>query len=145
MSEDTIANLAPPGMTALDHGVERGVAWATVEAPMYGAVNGYVHIPSDHPWSDVYYDRIPADVSGGLTYGNGDWIGFDTLHFGDFWPGCPDDWREGSTTWTPELVVEETKRLARQVALVVAPSEDYQLGFNEAMRRARAAVEAVAS
>jgi len=146
MSDQNVSEIAPPKMVALAHGVEAGISWATVEAPMYGAVNGYVRVPDGHPWAGLYYDYIPADVSGGLTYSGDSWIGFDTLHSGDYWPDAPDRWdSDGATRWTADLVATETKRLARQVAEVGAKvhSPDYQLGFDEAMRRVRAAVEAV--
>lgn len=50
---------------------------------------GYVRIPENHPWYGVFYDDIPADVHGGLTYGDtiddfdGYWLGFDFMHYGD--------------------------------------------------------------
>lgn len=58
-----------------------------------GVYNGYVSLPIDHPWYVKYYDDLPVDVHGGLTYSrmeDGRWvIGFDTCHFGDTaerWP-----------------------------------------------------------
>lgn len=111
--------LPSPRMTLIDHGVENGIPWVTCRAPMYGAANGYVKIPPGHHWHGLGYDEINVDVHGGLTFGGGvsGWIGFDTLHSGDVWPGTPDF---GSTSWdkhwTDELVAEEAKRLARNVA-----------------------------
>lgn len=113
---------APRGMTARDSGVELGIQWATCTAPLYGAVNGYVRITEGHPWFGLGYDAIDVDVHGGLTFGSDSdgWIGFDTLHSGDIWPGLPSSLRFGPASWdkhwTPELVAEETKRLARQAA-----------------------------
>lgn len=82
---------APRGMTARDSGVEAGIQWATCTAPLYGAVNGYVRITEGHPWFGLGYDAIEVDVHGGLTFGSDSdgWIGFDTLHSGDIWPGLP--------------------------------------------------------
>lgn len=112
-----------PKMTVVDRGVEDGIEWVTCEAPLWGAINGYVKAPSGHPWHGLDYDaaRVDVTVNGGLTYASGDWFGFDTLHAGDLWPDgdgshyCP----PGScdcTIWTAELVAEETRRLARQFA-----------------------------
>lgn len=110
---------APPRMTPLEHGTEDGIDWATVRAPIYGAVNGYVRIPEDHPWHGLGYDDIDVEVHGGLTYANEGWVGFDTLHAGDYWPGSP--YRlEGDRHWTAEQVAEETRALARRVAEAVA-------------------------
>ena len=108
-------------MKLVDHGVESGVQWVTCEAPLYGAINGYVKIPAGHHWHGLDYDEIGVDVHGGLTYGGGPsgWIGFDCLHFNDWWPGRRK--YEGApgfsdTEWTPEMVADETRRLARNVA-----------------------------
>lgn len=110
---------APKNMTAIDSGVEDGIEWATVTAPLYGAVNGYARIPDGHPWHGLSYDEVDdhLDWDNELTYGRGDgWIGFDTLHAGDIWPGAPrygDDW---GTHWTAEMVADVARSLARQVA-----------------------------
>lgn len=113
----------PAQMNPVDQGTEDGVYWVTCRAPLYGAINGYVRIPQGHPWFGLGYDAIDADVHGGLTYsgGNEGWIGFDTLHSGDIWPGLPSSLRFGPAKhWTPELVAEEARRLARQVAAATA-------------------------
>jgi hypothetical protein len=63
----------------------------------HGWGNGYIGVPSDHPWFGVDYDEIHAAhddlrVHGGLTYSdhyncgekcedkNYWWVGFDTAH-----------------------------------------------------------------
>lgn len=118
-------------------GEENGVQWAVSRAPIYGAYNGYVRIPKDHPGHqaalDGDYDHQDLDgvdkyAHGHLSYAEDGWVGFDTLHAGDQWPEMPhycEDIRANSRTygrectcihWTPEKVVEETKRLARRVA-----------------------------
>lgn len=117
---------APPKMTAIDGGTHHGVEWCIVNAPMWGAVNGYVRIPADHPWDEMGYDEIHdvdphLEVHGGLTFARDGWIGFDTLHAGDWWPGSDDnmhfhdDWCKH---WTADEVAEETRRLAERVALI---------------------------
>lgn len=114
---------APPHMTALESGVENGVEWATVRAPLYGAVNGYARVPEGHPWHGLDYDDIEADAPGGLTYSTGGWIGFDTLHAWDAWPGSPfntDPSDAYLTHWTPQMVADEARELARKVAEAVA-------------------------
>lgn len=67
----------------------RGLGWA----------NGYVGVPTDHPWYEMSYDEIQMaitglDIHGGLTF-SGDrppqndkvkgywWVGFDTCHAED--------------------------------------------------------------
>lgn len=110
---------APPNMTPIMSGWRNGIEWCIVRAPLYGAVNGYVKIPEDHPWYGKSYDEIDADVHGGLTYGSQDgWIGFDTLHSGDYWPDMPDEphFQYANRFWTEIDVKLETKRLALQVA-----------------------------
>jgi hypothetical protein len=119
-----------PGMVVVDSGVEDGVAWVTCLMRAFGAVNGYVKIPAGHPYADHGDDEYAEILTlahdyahGGLTYARGEWIGFDTVHAGDWWPGTVDlipallllpDRRE----WTPELVAAETRRLAQHVAAV---------------------------
>lgn len=102
-------------MTLVDGGVEDGIRWATCEAPLYNAVNGYVKIPEDHPWHGKDYDDIDVEVHGGLTFASYGWIGFDCLHCGDYWPGQR-RFRESDTEWDAAMVAEETRALARKVA-----------------------------
>lgn len=108
-----------PRMKVVDHGIEDGIVWATCEAPLYNAVNGYVQIPEGHPWRGLDYDDIDVRVHGGLTYADNGWIGFDCLHRGDYWPGqrefgqlC----RSGDIAWDPGMVAAETRQLAAKVA-----------------------------
>lgn len=104
-------------------GVEDGIEWVTRHAPLFGAVNGYVRLPKGHPWralEDIQFSEMPdVDVHGGITYGvdlDG-WIGFDTLHAGDLWPGTPlAGLGLSSEGWTPEMVADEARSLARQAA-----------------------------
>jgi hypothetical protein len=116
----------PMGRKPRDSGVEDGIQWCTLDAPMYGAVNGYVLLPEGHPWRVADLAHQFAEVHGGITFGpeRDGWFGFDTLHGGDIWPDIPaylhtprDDW---DIEWTPEMVAEETRKLARQVAAALA-------------------------
>ena len=113
---------APGGKVAIEHGVHEGIAWAVVEAPMYGAMNGYVRVPENHPWFRLGYsdpELSGVEVHGGLTYDDQDgWIGFDTLHSGDYWPSAPDFYRESQWArhWDQRQVASETRALAQQVA-----------------------------
>ncbi|WP_075510288.1 hypothetical protein [Mycobacterium ostraviense] len=110
--------LPSPRMTLIDHGVEHGIPWVTCRAPLYGAANGYVKIPAGHHWHGLDYDAINVDVHGGLTYADGDWIGFDTAHCGDIWPGTPDYGgpKSWDRYWDDEQVATETRSLARKVS-----------------------------
>jgi hypothetical protein len=111
---------------ALEQGVENGIEWRVIEAPLYGAANGYVILPEGHPWRelDLMSEYDVVKVHGGITYGptSDGWIGFDTLHAFDVWPKSPrfgdDDVHD--IKWTVEMVVAETKRLAEQVKAVTA-------------------------
>ena len=114
----------PSGFPVIESGAEGGISWFIAEAPLWGAVNGYARLPEGHPWRELDlqcadYERGP-EVHGGVTYGPTEdgWIGFDTLHGGDNWPGSP---RYGGRTewdidWTAERVADEARHLARQIA-----------------------------
>lgn len=120
--ETQISERAPSRMTPLRYGVHRGLRWALVAAPSLG-VNGYVQMPTSHPWERLGYDDIPVEVHGGLTYMGGRWIGFDTAHAGDVWGseydrhGISDryDDPKWSRRWTVDDVIAETHRLIDQV------------------------------
>lgn len=101
----------------VDSGVEDGITWVTSEAPFWGAVNGYVRIEGPHPWKNVEYtgDIDTTVPFGEITFGEGDWFGFDTLHSGQAWPGSPVKFSD-DVQMTPELVTEWAKQLARDAA-----------------------------
>ena len=67
------------------------------------SINGYVELLPGHPWLELDYMDIPADVHGGITYKEGALIGFDTAHAGD-------------DVWTQEEVLTEARHLADQAA-----------------------------
>ena len=107
-------------------GTHRGVEWYTRESVSYG-VNGYMQIPKGHPWRDLTYREINRRVSesdkerldGGaweLTYKDGAWIGFDTQHAWDSWPGMSYSGELANTLWTPELVAENARRWCDLIA-----------------------------
>lgn len=124
MSEDKDAatgealELAPAKMTPIRSWEAHGLRCALVRAPLYGAINGYVRFPGF-----PYNLAQEVDVHGGVTYDRGDWLGFDTLHSGDWWPGMaefrstryPED-----RTWTEDEVAAETERMAASVARLAA-------------------------
>lgn len=115
----------PKRMNVITGGVEAGVRWVICRAP-WGAVNGYARMPEGHQWREKNLqseDWDLLDAHGGITYGpDADgWVGFDTLHAGDRWPGgdAPHFCRPGECdckTWTEDMVAAEAKSLARQIA-----------------------------
>lgn len=111
--------------TPLETGIEEGIEWAIYAHDSMGNINGYVRIPEGHEWrklDDWQWGGIAGvEVHGGITFGITDdgWIGFDTAHVGDVWPGSSLLRSYGggfATYWTQETVVGETKQLARQIA-----------------------------
>jgi len=79
------------------------------------------HPPRDTDDLDNY-----LNVHGGVTYYYHPWVGFDTAHLGDIWPAELDPHDlckigrehrpDTGIRWSHELVIEEAKTLARQVA-----------------------------
>jgi len=71
-----------------------GHEWNVVHNAM-GFRCGYVKVLPGHPWHGRGYDKIRADIHGGLTFGqpdvacnkggpdNGYWVGFDCAHSND--------------------------------------------------------------
>ncbi len=110
---------------AIECGTEEGIEWALMNAPRYGAINGYAKLPEGHPWHELdlqWDDSEVVDVHGGITYGPKDgWIGFDTLHAWDIWPGkslmfASDAHDPMNIYWTQDMVREEAQSLARKVS-----------------------------
>lgn len=76
--------------------------------PVGGPFNGYVRVPSSHPYAGRNEDDVPVRVHGGLTYAETDEDG-STL-FG--WDDCH--------AWPCERgAKEETNSLAEQLAALV--------------------------
>src|ERR1700691_429954 len=71
-----------------------------------GAWCGYVCIGDKHPWRNMKYEEIPAEVHGGLTYGELNTyhdmyeIGFDCGHSGDLMPSFEKSKKEVASQWT---------------------------------------------
>lgn len=100
--------VAPMGRTdALRTWVAHGYRCCLLQAPLYGAINGYVLVPNIKPG---IADQV--EVHGGVTHESGDWIGFDTLHAGDRWPGDYGPTTSYDRTWTQDQVAAETERMA---------------------------------
>lgn len=105
--------------------------WNVVQNGM-GCRCGYVKVTEKHPWFGMDYNDVPADVHGGLTFGepdvhcgkggpdNGFWFGFDCAHAGDradpALPGCDRlSWLSGVVR-TQEYVEAECRSLCEQAA-----------------------------
>lgn len=109
------------------HGTHAGIPWVARRVPggewMGNPVNGYIKIPEGHPWSltDDYVDTgVPW---GEITYRSGasGWIGFDTGHDGQWWPGSEirrAKWFGGlGMEMSEELVIAWTQLFAANAAL----------------------------
>lgn len=109
----------------VDSGVEDGVTWVTSEAPFWGAVNGYVRLEGPHPWKNVEFLEVISNTVpfGEITFREGDWFGFDTMHSGQGWPGNPLQYPD-DVQMTPVLVTEWAKQLARDAASAARTGND---------------------
>lgn len=112
-------------------GCEDGVQWKLTFGYNKSCVNGYVKLPN--PREDMNgetYMYLDYEVHGNLTYSDEDgWIGFDTAHYGDYWPplalkefgGTPPEGHnynvaEVNFIWNLNLVEQEVIKLAQQVS-----------------------------
>lgn len=112
---------------------------------------GYVGIPKGHKLYEVYYDDIPVDCHGGLTYSDFDdilgqedlwWIGFDCAHLND---GVDVEslvkyygteltaemlytlnYRVEGHVWTKDECVEECKKIIDQIIEEDKDMTDYK-------------------
>ena len=93
-----------------------------------GHLCGYVGVPQHHPDYAKDYDDVDVQVHGGLTFAaqgglptcklpkkTTKWFGFDCAHAGDKIPNMSAVQPNGHL-WTVEEVINETKRLAEQLA-----------------------------
>jgi hypothetical protein len=109
----------PINTEVLANGEHEGFPWVAARAPLYGAVNGYVRLPDNHPWlhTEEYIENsIPW---GELTYNRGNWIGFDSLHSGQHWPEQTYGPFDGDTIMTEEMVIGWAEQLAHEARNVV--------------------------
>lgn len=112
-----MSDLAPFGETPIRTWEVHGLRCALMRAPFYGAINGYVRVPG---LAANLVQEI--NVHGGVTYESGDWIGFDTLHSGDMWPGDHGIRSQWDRTWTEDQVAAETEQMAAQAFRLLAAS-----------------------
>lgn len=133
MTEQTRDFISEGAETWTAHGLE-----CAVRPSPLGPLNGYVRLPEDHPMRGKGYDAFNVEAHGGLTYGCDafGWVGFDTLHLGDWWreedvqesadgeamrragiaPMWSEDRNKGFPAWTKPKLRAEVERLAEQLA-----------------------------
>lgn len=100
-------------------GVEGGIEWAVLRAPIYNAANAYIKVPDGHPRHEEEYHDFGGIPWGECTWGGkGGWQGFDTLHAGQYWPGQGQMF-DGDTYMTVNVVIEWAKQAARNCRAVI--------------------------
>lgn len=105
-----------------------GLKCVLKQHPYHPHMNGYVELPEGHPFRDLedYELDNKVHVHGGVTftgYLNEDsdryYIGFDTMHAGDYWPSLKGERLElyprFDNEWSIERLKLEIIQLARQV------------------------------
>lgn len=104
------------------HGLE-----CTIRTSGMEFFNGYVRLPSTHVGFGAGYDQLNRTIRahGGLTYGvdKDGWVGFDTGHAGDYWPGMERFFGTAERTWDMERLVTEVESLAEQLAAMTELGE----------------------
>lgn len=119
-----------------------GLLCAVVKQDTFSHRCGYVRVPPTHKYFDKDYNEVDVSVHGGLTFaalepcvehkdGQGYWFGFDCAHAGDAHYdlsvrevpkelerlfAIEREFSQGDHFWTLDEVVEETNRLAEQLA-----------------------------
>lgn len=128
---------------------DRGFICFILRNPTFDTLNGYVVIPSMHPWYHEDYDSIDAEVHGGLTYADeigNEWVvGFDTAHAGDaYGPNIPTELKEihsafnrNDTYRDEEYVINEIEGLVTQALDVCDMYEREELYGNIDSRMAK--------
>lgn len=91
------------------------------------ALVAYIRIPKDHPFYGQWYDDVPLQVHGGLTYcclGLNEewWIGWDYAHYNDWWGMAEKGWGMEHTgeIWTVDDVAKEVEEAALAVQLAAS-------------------------
>lgn len=78
---------------------------------------GYVIVPKKHPaYGKTCYELDEIDVHGGLTYAVDGTLGFDCAHGNDYLACMPKEYNQKAHKWTLDEVVQETEKLAFQLA-----------------------------
>lgn len=140
MSEEKLEKYGPgPWVDEPDHVEWRHAGFVCmIHRNEMGVLCGYVGVPEGHPWHGQGYDRVDAQVHGGLTYadhcaghichvpeeGEPDsvwWLGFDCAHAGDLLPRATRlfagrDHFNGDTYKDVVYVKAEVQELAEQAA-----------------------------
>ena len=80
-----------------------------IERSSLGNYCGYVRVPSMDKQRILDLSE-QLRVHGGITFNDGEWVGFDCAHHGDYLPHLG-----GLRVWTLQAVQEETRELARQL------------------------------
>lgn len=84
------ADAAPPPHTecpwtgyskVVEWGHRHGMPWCIHANETFGSLLGYVRAPDTLKVDD----ELPVSVHGGITAVEGQWLGFDMLHVGDWW------------------------------------------------------------
>lgn len=79
----------PLGLEVIRRGDENGYMWAVARAHNGHSSNGYVRLPDGHPWlmtrKEWDIETVGHSKHGGITYRQGNWIGFDTDHYNHVW------------------------------------------------------------
>lgn len=90
-----------------------GLECRVVKNSALGTYCGYVTLREPLQTSDILplVDAVKQSVHGGITYCDGDEIGFDCAHVGDYSPNG----QKGLRVWTFEAVKNETAKLAAAV------------------------------
>lgn len=114
-------------------GTSHGLKWCVCLGPHKSFMNGYVQLPTNHPYYSRHYDEIPAWAPGGLTFSKSGVIGFDTGHAFDVWTDEELQKYGGASIlaplpsehniyWTLDMVIQETKQLANQLGTIKEPA-----------------------
>lgn len=102
-----------PSTEVVDSGTTSGIRWWVTRMDRVGLprdtqYNGYAELPDEHPIMIIGASYSVADkfldAYKGITYANGNIVGFDTNHYGDI-----------ETVWPLTAVRGETLKLAQQV------------------------------
>ena len=108
------------GRDIIEEGTSNGFQYAIVDGPY--CYCAYVALPEGHKYYDVFYDDIPIECNGGLTfsgkYDNFYLIGWDYGHCDDYYPFniIFDDLRFMSgKKWTTEEILEEVHNVIAQL------------------------------